>query len=739
MATSNDPQEAAGSGSGAVKVAATDYFRTRPEQVRPLEISEDSKHIPPGTLLDVLEKASLNHGDEPALRVERPLPPPEQLEGTWKTWTWKQYFTEAKLFASALKEECNFRKYDGVMIWGFNSPEWSVSFMGAAFAQGIPAGIYPTDSVDTVAYKTQHMGAKVAVVQNHTHVERYATIVDKVPTLTHLVVYDDATNVKPNEEIKRADSTVVKVLTFEEFLRKGSPDFVPETPRPEECACVVFTSGTTGLPKAVMLTHDNLTFEARSVPKLIPHFGEGQETLVSFLPLSHVGGLITDICAPACAAADFVGNSTVYYARPYDLKAGTLAHRLQHVHPTIFLAVPLVYERMMDKLETLTSKQPLVMRYALTWARSVALEYQRNMQLGGNEQIPYFYHLASVLLNKLKLKLGLDQCKLAFTAAAPISRRTLEFFASLSIPVHEAYGSSECTGICSMTTPGMHIWGSIGHALPGCEVKILNANGDAVQATRDMFRPTEQEQGELCCRGRNLMLGYMESMAASINEEVHEKEVEKTRKKNVETLVVTTDGVAFLRSGDKGCCDDRGMFRFTGRFKEQIKGLGGEIVAPVPLEDAIKFRAPAISKVIVVGNDKPYNVALITLQQEGATGEAPGNGKLTGKAAEVVPNCSTTEEAISNADWERYLVSAIEAVNADGSVCINRAHRIKKFTVLPRDFSLLGDEYTPTLKFKRSVIEEHFAGEIAKMYDSKVGDNEDRVVYVKTHEAGSKI
>jgi long-subunit acyl-CoA synthetase (AMP-forming) len=709
------------------------YFQTRPENIRPLELDEATKHILSETLYSALEKASRKQADKPALWVERPIPNPEVTTGNWKTWSWKQYFQTSKRFANALIQECNLQKYDGVVIYGFNSPEWLISFVGATFAQAIPAGIYPTDSLETIVYKTRHLGAKAAIVQNQTQALKFASKVEDLRKLTHIIVWEQQHN-DPDETLEilaRKDGSRVRIISWDTFVDLGSADkAVPATQsKPNECACVVFTSGTTGLPKAVMLTHDNLNYEARSVRTMIPNFGTGDESVLSFLPLSHVGGLMMDIAAPIFAAADVEGGSNVYFARPYDLKTGTLVNRMRQSKPTVFLAVPLVYERMMEKLQAMVQQQSPAKRALLLLAQRQALIAQRNCQLGGSGESPWFYRVSEMILQKLKEGLGLERCKFAYTAAAPISKKTLEFFASLSLPVHEAYGSSETTGVCTITTPDKHIWGSIGHPLAGCDVRILNSDGQQIPQTKNLFKPLESEQGEICCRGRNIMLGYMMSRAGDVDDEAIVK------KKNLETLTMSvSDNQPFCRSGDKGCWDERRMFRFTGRFKEQIKGLGGEIVAPVPLEDYIKMKAPAISKVIVVGDNRPFNVALFTLQQEEANGENPGNGVLVGLAKTISPNSSTTEQACSDPIWHHYLQHAIEKMNSDGAVCPNKAHQVKRFTILGRDFSLVAEEYTPTLKFKRMVIESHNIRAIQRLYNDN-NEREDQVRYVRTFDA----
>jgi len=156
-----------------------------------------------------------------------------------------------------------------------------------------------------------------------------------------------------------------------------------------------------------------------------------------------------------------------------------------------------------------------------------------------------------------------------------------------------------------------------------------------------------------------------------------------------------------------------------------------QIIAPVPIEEFIATQGPAISKVVIVGDNRDYNVALCTLQQEGANGELMGTGVLSGLATTVSPAATTTAQAMTDAVWIDYIRKAIEAVNANEKICLNRAFRVRKFTILPRDFSIEKDENTPTLKFKRSVIEQNYRGHIDKMYSTPLDDSVD-VAYVDT-------
>jgi len=227
----------------------------------------------------------------------------------------------------------------------------------------------------------------------------------------------------------------------------------------------------------------------------------------------------------------------------------------------------------------------------------------------------------------------------------------------------------------------------------------------------DLFNPTEEEQGEICFRGRHIMLGYM------ANPDLGEEHVAEITKKNAEAI----DDEGWLHSGDKGCMDARGMVKITGRYKELIIGAGGENIAPVPIEDNIKKLCPAVSNVLMIGDKKKFNVAVITLKAVGAEGEEPGTDDLNGGALQLYEGqkLETISAAVEDKEFIAAIQRAIEETNKDQEVCTNNASKIQKFTILPHDFSVQGGELTPTLKTKRGNVMKNYSDAIDALYASK--------------------
>jgi len=436
--------------------------------------------------------------------------------------------------------------------------------------------------------------------------------------------------------------------------------------------------------------------------------------------------MMVDIIVPLISAAEMAGWMSVNFARVYDLKASSIVERFSVVRPTMFLGVPRVWEkiqaRMIQKKQAAieSGEMSAFQQSVSEWGKKCGREYARASQMGGSGSKDIMYGVADALVHKkVKGLLGLDKCKYAFTGAAPISVETLEYFASVGIWINEVYGMSECTGAATWSTDYAHIWGSCGWAVPGVEVKVFKSgegegSGNVeVSPAKDIMHPTDGEQGELCYRGRNIMMGYLANpdLGADHMEEI----AQKTRE--------TVDDEGWLHSGDKGCVDARGMFRVTGRYKELLIGAGGENIAPVPIEDNIKKLCPAISNVMMVGDKKPFNCMLVTLKTKGATGEVNAGEDLDVEALALTKDsatpATTVTAAMSNETVIKAITDAIKGTNNDESVCPMNASKVQKFTILPEDFSVSTDELTPTFKLKRSVVYSKYAAAIDAMYSSK--------------------
>eukprot|EP00808_Paulinella_micropora_P002732 g81620.t1 len=632
--------------------------------------------VDPMTVMDCFRACCAANPDWPALRVER--------KGAWVQWTFKEYEQEVMTVAKALIK-LGVEQFQSINVIGFNSPEWFFSYIGAIAVGAKVAGIYTTNGPDACKYISEHSDAQVVVVENEKQLEKYVKIRDELK-LKAIVVYDG----EVPEGVNVAGKT--PVYSWSAFLKIGKDAGEQEAKeveariarqKPGHCCSLIYTSGTTGPPKAVMISHDNLTWVARSFLSISPTFGDRDcpegEHCISYLPLSHIAAQLLDIHMQIIVGAVKGGKCTIHFAKPDALK-GSLGPTMQQVRPTIFFGVPRVWEKIEEGIMKKGASTTGLKKAISTWAKDIGATRYQNISVGGSGGDPLMYSVANhIVFSKVKQVLGLDRSKFMLTAAAPISKSTLEYFGSLDIQVLEIYGMSENTGPQNVSLSTSFLAGSCGRPLPGCEVKIDHVAGRDIKG-----------EGEILCRGRHVMMGYMKDPA-----------------KTAETI----DDEGWLHTGDVGRVDENGLLYITGRIKELIITAGGENIAPVPVEDRLKQALPAISNCVMIGDKKKYNTVLITLRQE-QKGDTFTNA-LTGASLTVDPECTTVSAAKQSAKWKAYIEAGMKAANADA---VSNASMVQKFSILDSDFSIEGGELTATMKLKRPVVMKKYEQVIESMY-----------------------
>ncbi len=409
----------------------------------------------------------------------------------------------------------------------------------------------------------------------------------------------------------------------------------------EDMCLYIYTSGTTGPPKGCLLTHGNY----RQVTNMVEREGvlQDDEVVYLFLPLAHAFALLIQF------VVFDTGGSIAYWEKDPQ----KIIPNLMEVKPTYFPSVPRIFE----KIYTLANSvgDPGEIKQAV----EVGLKVRRLQEAG--EQIPAelqaaFDEAEETLYKNVRNLFG-GRIRQAVTGAAPISKEILEFFYACGVPVMEGYGMTETSTVASANRPEAFRFGSVGKPLPGVEARIA-------------------DDGELLLRGPNIFQGYF---------------------KNEEATRDALDG-GWLHTGDLGRIDEDGFIYITGRKKDIIITAGGKNITPANLENGLKQNR-WISQAVVIGDRRPYLVALITLDPE----EIPAFAQEHGLEPEDVP----TSEAM-RAEVQR----AVQEVNS----AVGRVEQIKKFTILPEDLSQQTGELTPTLKVKRNVVNEKFAEEIDALY-----------------------
>jgi long-subunit acyl-CoA synthetase (AMP-forming) len=349
-------------------------------------------------------------------------------------------------------------------------------------------------------------------------------------------------------------------------------------------------------------------------------------------------------------------GACVWFAESMD----QLGETLREVRPHYFLGVPRVWEKIQEKIMAAGARNPPIKKKIAKWARRQGLAggYAEQQRVAKSPM----YALANALVfKKVRKQLGLDRARIAVTSAAPISRDTLEFFLSLGLPICEVYGMSECTGPATASLPNRYHTGKAGFCLPGAELKIA-------------------DDGEICMRGRHVFLGYYKDSMATAD-------------------ALDSDG--WLHSGDIGTIDENGFLQITDRKKDLIITAGGENVAPALVEGYLKG-IPVVSQAVVIGDRQRYLSVLLTLNAERIKQDA----EACGSAA------SDPETASRDERFLQFLQRQIDAVNAR----LARVQAVKKFKVIPKDFTIEGGELTPTMKVKRKVVTEKYKKEIDQLY-----------------------
>lgn len=459
-----------------------------------------------------------------------------------------------------------------VGILGFNSPEWFFADLAAIFCNSISTGIYATNSPEMVKYMANHSNANILVVEDENQLKKVLQVKSDLPDLKAIIQYIG----KPSAE---------GVLSWQDLLDIGKKEKDDELNvrlkqvAINQCCHLVYTSGTTGPPKAAMLSHDNITFTAQIMNKVYGLKDKGQERNVSYLPLSHIAASMMDMFVMMTC------QGTTYFADKGALK-GTLTLTLQEAVPTLFFGVPRVWEKIQEKMLEVGRANKGLKKSIGQWAKQTGLEYNQNVLNGTglsmSSELKYMI-ADKVVFQKVKTALGLQKCKSFFVAAAPIALETLEYFMSLDIVIFEIYGMSECTGPHTFNCKEHQKVGSIGKTLPGCLTKIAS-NED-----------TGCINGEVLMKGRNVMMGFLNS-------------VEKTKE------AITDNG--WLRSGDLGTIDESGFFKITGRAKEILITAGGENIAPIPIEETIKKFLPCVANAMLIGDKRKFLSVLLTLKTD---------------------------------------------------------------------------------------------------------------------------
>ena len=449
-------------------------------------------------------------------------------DGQWRTLTWSEYWTAVREVGKGLIA-LGHQSGECVAIVGANRMEWVLAQFGIMAVKGVPAPGYPTNTIDQVAHILRNSEAKIAIADAGELIANYRA-----------AMATDPENIKIEQFVGMLEGEDDEAMTLDALRALGREQDDAEldarlaTIGEDDVCMLIYTSGTTGVAKGVMLNHGGIMHMQEAILGVAPIFRDPAANpyiVVSYLPLCHVAE------QAATNLGQMMTGGEVYFCP--DIKA--IKDFLGEVRPTVFLAVPRVWEKFQAALEARLGEATGIKAKLAGWARSTELAAARQEMATGRPTGGFGRSMANKLvISKVKGALGLDRLSLALTGAAPISLGTLEFFASLGIVVHEVYGMSETTALLTGNPMGAVRFGTVGKALDGVEVKIA-------------------EDGEIIARGRNMTRGYL-----------------RMPEKTAELL----DDEGWLHTGDIGVFDDDGYLKITGRKKDILITAAGKNVAP---------------------------------------------------------------------------------------------------------------------------------------------------------------
>jgi len=607
------------------------------------------------TLCDLLLRNAETYGDQPALSWNAD----GDGDGGWQHLTWRGYrdrVAEAAMGLAAL----GVGRGDFVAIMTRNRPEHLIADLAALHLGAVPVSFYNTLAPEQIAYIAAHCEAKVAVLDGRQFMERWEKVKDDLPNLTHAVLLEDAADFADYGWVRSWDvlleggraalASADGRARFDAAWRQVTPD---------DLVTVMYTSGTTGPPKGVMTTHYNALWTAAAVERWTRESNraawEPGATYLSYLPLAHSLERLSGHYAAQWRA------TSVWFC-PEVLR---VVEYLPQVRPATFVAVPRLWEKAQAGITAALAAEPnprrrRIAEQAIASGRQAVRLFQagKPMPLGLRLRRALFERL---VFSKIRHRMGLDRCLVAFSGAAPLAEDVLEFFLAIGIPLREGYGLTESTAPASLNLPERVKVGTVGPALPGVEMRVA-------------------DDGELLIRGGNVAKGYY---------------------KDPEQTAATFGPDGWLHTGDVAEVDEDGFIRIVDRKKELLITAGGDNVSPSNLENLLKAH-PLIAQACAVGDRKPYIAALVVLDGEVAPGWAGQHG---------IPFESLERFALDER-IRAELQQAVDQVNQH----VARIEQIKRFTVLPTEWTMDSEELTPTLKLKRRVIHQKYAAEIQALY-----------------------
>jgi long-chain acyl-CoA synthetase len=566
----------------------------------------------------------------------------------WGSLDWQDVARRVRAIACGL-HELGLKPEQRCVILSSTRVEWILADLAILCAGGATTTIYPSSTPEECGYIVRDSGAVVAFVENAAQAEKLTARRAELVDLSRIILFD-------------GESTPDRFMLSLADLEAMGQDFDHTDPghyeraaaavTPDSLATLVYTSGTTGLPKGVELTHDAWVYEAEAIDGLGVLSSDDLHYL--WLPLAHVFGKVLEMA-----------QLRIGFRSAVDGRIDKLMDNLAELRPSFMCAVPRIFEKLHSRMiATVRSGSPLRARL-FDWAFHVGRRTLPYVQKG--QPMPSLLALEHRLAHKLvfsKMQAHLGgRARFLVSGSAPLSREVAEFFHAGGVLICEGYGLTESAAASFVNVPHRYRLGSVGRPLPGTEVKIA------------------EEDGEILLRGRGIMRGYHGLPEAT-------KEA--------------LDGDGWLHTGDIGVLDADGFLRVTDRKKELIKTSGGKYIAPQALEGKIKALSPYVSQVVVSGDTRPYAVALVTLDFDSLRLWVRNAG-----LGDLAP-----EEMAAHPAVRGLIQGALDELNRGQASYAT----IKKFVILPRDLTIEAGELTANFKVKRKLVEKKYRNVLDALY-----------------------
>ena len=584
----------------------------------------------PTRLFDFLEYSKINHPLDNVLNTK--------YNGKWENISTYDYAKKANYISSSLLNMGISSGDKIAMISSTNRSEWSIIDMGLSQIGAINVPLYPTISSKDYLYILNHSECKYCFVSDKEVYDKVFAIKDQVDSLKEIYCFNNIENCINWKELLDSGKENLNIDLIEKHKSEVKSN---------DLATIIYTSGTTGTPKGVMLSHDNIVSNVLSTSIRFP-FENGKESALSFLPICHVFERVV-------LYSYLYNGIRVYYAESLE----TILDNLKEIKPQIMTAVPRLLEKVYDKIYSKGEELDGVKQKLFYWAVDVALKYEPY----GKNGVFYSIKLAiaqKLILSKWKEALG-GNLKLIASGSAPLQPRLARVFTAAGMTIVEGYGLTETSPAISlndMRDGGFKI-GTVGKLVNGVEVKIA-------------------EDGEILCKGPNVMMGYY-------------KEVKKTKE------VMSGE---FFHTGDIGVIDSDGFLKITDRKKEMFKTSGGKYIAPAVIEGEMK-QSLFIEQIMVVGEGEKMAAAIIQ----------PNFEYLTSWMKEKNINMSL-QEICNNSSLLDHIQSDIDFHNSK----FGQWEKIKKFELTPEAWTIESGLLTPTMKLKRKAIKSKYLHLIKKIY-----------------------